>query len=440
MSQAADALAAGAGGPGHAPVLVLPAVVAPGLRDRPLAGSAPERHVAVAVSGLAAAAAGPAEDRPVLVVAGDAALITAAELDMLLARHAAGASPVTRLRGLPPTAAPDGTDRADAADRPLLAELCREALADADADGRSVAWVLDPEPAAAVRAALTAVDAGDDPVRRVGATLAAGGWPAVEAVARDWRSAVRITDAAGYGYAARVLRDRVLRDLVRIGVVITDPDSTWVDPGVRVAPDAVLGPRTQLSGNTSIGAGARIGPDVSLTDTTVGAGAEVRYAICTGAEIGARAIVGPWTYLRHGTRLGADAGAGCFVELKGTVVGDRTMVPHFACLIDGDIGSRCNIAAFTGLANFDGVAKHRAVIGDDVLVAAGTAVMAPARLGDGAMTAAGTVVTRDVPPGALAIARVSQVNVEGWVESRLPESRSAVAARRALENERKEPA
>jgi len=185
-----------------------------------------------------------------------------------------------------------------------------------------------------------------------------------------------------------------------------------------------------LLGKTKIATGARIGPNCSLTDTVVGAGAVVRDATCEGAHIGPQATVGPYTYLRAGTRLARGAKAGGFVEMKNADVGEDSKVPHLSYVGDATIGARSNIGAATIFANYDGEQKHATVVGDDVRIGSDTMLVAPVTVGDGAYTAAGSVIVDDVPPGALAVGRAHQRNVEGWVEKRRPGSASARAAAR----------
>jgi bifunctional UDP-N-acetylglucosamine pyrophosphorylase/glucosamine-1-phosphate N-acetyltransferase len=151
------------------------------------------------------------------------------------------------------------------------------------------------------------------------------------------------------------------------------------------------------------------------------------------AEIGPGATVGPYAYLRPGTRIGAGAHIGCHVELKNSVVGAGAKVPHLSYVGDADIGDGANIGAATIFSNYDGAAKHRTTIGADVFTGSDTILVAPVTVGDGAYTAAGSVITEDVPPGALGVARGRQHNSEGWVERRRPGTRAAARARRAAE-------
>jgi bifunctional UDP-N-acetylglucosamine pyrophosphorylase / glucosamine-1-phosphate N-acetyltransferase len=150
-----------------------------------------------------------------------------------------------------------------------------------------------------------------------------------------------------------------------------------------------------------------------------------------GAVIGPEATVGPFSYLRPGTRLAAGAKVGAFVETKNVDVGAGSKVPHLSYVGDATIGEGANIGAATVFVNYDGVAKHRTTIGDHVRIGSDTMLVAPVTVGDGAYTAAGSVITGDVPPGAMGVARAAQRNVAGWVRRRRPGTPAAEAAERA---------
>lgn len=227
------------------------------------------------------------------------------------------------------------------------------------------------------------------------------------------------------------LNRRVLDAHMRAGATVVDPATTWVDVGVRLARDVTLLPGTQLYGSTTVDDGATVGPDTTLRDCVVGSGAKVVRSHCEGAEIGARADVGPFSYLRPGTRLGESGKIGGFVETKNAVIGQGSKVPHLSYVGDAEIGEGSNIGAATVFVNYDGVEKHRTVVGDHVRVGSDTMLVAPVRIGDGAYTAAGSVIDADVPPGAIAVARARQRNIEGWVERRRAGSPAAEAAARA---------
>ena len=150
--------------------------------------------------------------------------------------------------------------------------------------------------------------------------------------------------------------------------------------------------------------------------------------------------VGPFTYLRPGTVLGAGVRAGAYVEIKNTTVGDGSKVPHLSYVGDATIGSDTNIGAATVFVNYDGIEKHHTVVGDQVRIGSDTMLVAPVTVGDGAYTAAGSVITEDVPPGAMAVGRARQRNVIDWVLRRRPGTGSADAASRALGREPSTPA
>jgi bifunctional UDP-N-acetylglucosamine pyrophosphorylase/glucosamine-1-phosphate N-acetyltransferase len=199
--------------------------------------------------------------------------------------------------------------------------------------------------------------------------------------------------------AAAALRDRINEEHMLAGVTIVDPATTWIDADVTIETDAVLHPFTVVRGSSRIAAGAEIGP----------------HAVIVDAQVGERALVGPFCYLRPGTVLEAAAKAGTFVEIKNSRVGERTKVPHLSYLGDADIGPDTNIAAGNITVNLDHETrtKERTVIGRNVRTGVDNAFVAPVTVGDDAWIAAGSVITEDVPPGALAIARAKQVNKEG---------------------------
>jgi bifunctional UDP-N-acetylglucosamine pyrophosphorylase / glucosamine-1-phosphate N-acetyltransferase len=229
------------------------------------------------------------------------------------------------------------------------------------------------------------------------------------------------------------LNRRLLERHQRAGVSVVDPATTWVDVDVELGRDVVLLPGTQLHDGTVVEEGATVGPDTTLTACRVGARASVVRTHGSGAVVGAGASVGPFSYLRPGTTLGEAGRIGAFVETKQARIGRGSKVPHLSYVGDADIGEGANIGAATVFVNYDGVAKHRTVVGNHARVGSDSMLVAPVTVGDGAYTAAGSVITQDVPPGAMAVARGQQRNVEGWVERRRAGSPAAEAARRARE-------
>jgi bifunctional UDP-N-acetylglucosamine pyrophosphorylase / glucosamine-1-phosphate N-acetyltransferase len=216
--------------------------------------------------------------------------------------------------------------------------------------------------------------------------------------------------------AAAVLRNRINQDLMAAGVTLLDPDRTYVDSGVRVGPDTTLLPGVHLEGETRIGSGCVVGPDTRIVDTRVGDRVEITYAVVRGARIEEDSTVGPYANIRPGTVLGKRAKAGSFVEIKNSRIGEDSKVPHLAYVGDARVGKDVNVGAGTITCNYDGVRKHRTVIGDGAFIGSDTMLVAPVRIGRGAVTGAGSTITRDVPPGALAVERSEQRTVRGYRE------------------------
>jgi bifunctional UDP-N-acetylglucosamine pyrophosphorylase/glucosamine-1-phosphate N-acetyltransferase len=238
-------------------------------------------------------------------------------------------------------------------------------------------------------------------------------------------------DRAQLADLGRELNRRILLRWMKDGVTVQDPATTWVDADVVLAPDVTILPGTQLLGATVVAEDAVIGPDTTLKDCEVGAGARVVRTHGELAVIGAEATVGPFSYLRPGTQLGKNGKIGGFVETKNAVIGDGAKVPHLSYVGDAEIGEGTNIGAGTIFANYDGVAKHRTTIGRHAKTASNNTFVAPVTIGDGAATGAGTVVRRDVPPGALSVSSGPQRNIERWAQRKRPGTAQAEAAEAA---------
>jgi bifunctional UDP-N-acetylglucosamine pyrophosphorylase/glucosamine-1-phosphate N-acetyltransferase len=221
-----------------------------------------------------------------------------------------------------------------------------------------------------------------------------------------------------------VMRDRLVAQHEAKGVTFTDPSSAYLDVEVRIGADTTILPGVSLEGATRIGAGATIGPFTRLVDTTVADEAEVTFAVARGAKIGRGASVGPFASLRPETVLDEGAKAGTFVEIKASRVGKGSKVPHLAYVGDATIGRDSNLGAGTVTVNYDGFAKHRTTVGDEVHVGSDTMLVAPVKLGRRAWTGAGSVITKDVPAGALAVERTDQRNVRGYDDRKRAKERA----------------
>ena len=233
------------------------------------------------------------------------------------------------------------------------------------------------------------------------------------------------------------LNRRILQRWMSEGVTVVDPATTWVHASVDLAPDVILLPGTSLEGATSVGAGARIGPDTTLVDVEVGENAVITRTHGSLSVIGPGASVGPYAYLRPGTTLGAGGKIGTFVEAKNARIGAGAKAPHLSYLGDAVIGEGANIGAGVIFANYDGLTKSTSTVGAYSFVGSNSVLAAPVEVADGAYIAAGSTITGDVGPGDLAVSRSPQRNVPGWVARKRPGTKTARAAEAA--QQQKEP-
>lgn len=285
---------------------------------------------------------------------------------------------------------------------------------------------------AALQAAITGLSSqnsqGEEYLTDVIGIITARGGVVAGFSAEDTNDIMGINDRVQLSQAAVIMRDRINVKWMQAGVTMLDPASTWIDIDVELVADVTLLPQTILRGPTAIEAGAQIGPGTTLISAEVGPNAIVRHTWAELVVIGAGASVGPFTYLRPGTVIGDAGKAGAFVEMKNAQLGAGSKVPHLSYVGDATIGEGTNIGAGTVFVNYDGVNKHHTVVGDGVRIGSDNMIVAPVEIGNGAYTAAGSVITDDVPPGAMAVARAKQRNVEGWVQRKRPGTVSAEAA------------
>ncbi len=250
----------------------------------------------------------------------------------------------------------------------------------------------------------------------------------VSAVATVEENILGVNDRRQLAEAGAILRNRINHEWMMAGVTMVDPNSVWIDRTAVLEPDVTLLPNVSITGASTIRGGSTIGPDCSLHDTVADHCATVIRTTSNGAVIGEGASVGPYTYLRPGTVLGAGAKAGGFVEMKNANLGANAKVPHLSYVGDATIGEGTNIGAATVFVNYDGQEKHHTQVGSHVRIGSDTMLVAPLVIGDGAYTAAGSVITEDVPAGSMAVGRARQRNIVDWVLRRRPGSDSAKAA------------
>jgi len=365
---------------------------------------------------------------PVLVLAGDTPLLTTSDMQLTLNALAGKSAAVLTAHLTDPTGygrivrnATDGfeqiVEHRDASDAQLLltevnsgvyafdAKLLRESLAKLTTDNSQ----------------------GEQYLTDVLGILRSEGHE-VAAIATSEENILGVNDRRQLADAGAMLRNRINNEWMMAGVTMVDPNTVWIDRTVVLEADVTLLHNVSITGSSTIRGGSTIGPDCSLHDTLADHCATVIRTTSNGAVIGEGANVGPYTYLRPGTVLGAGAKAGGFVEMKNANLGVNAKVPHLSYVGDATIGEGTNIGAATVFVNYDGQEKHHTQVGSHVRIGSDTMLVAPLVIGDGAYTAAGSVITEDVPAGSMAVGRARQRNVIDWVLRRRPGSDSAKAA------------
>ncbi|MET8473305.1 bifunctional UDP-N-acetylglucosamine diphosphorylase/glucosamine-1-phosphate N-acetyltransferase GlmU [Streptomyces sp. NPDC006422] len=371
----------------------------------------------------------------VVVVCGDTPLLTGETLTALSATHAADGNAVTVLTAEVPDATGYGRIVRDNVSGAVTAIVEHKDATEAQRaineinsgvfafDGRLLVEAL--------KQVRTDNSQGEEYLTDVLGILREAGHRVGASVARDHREIAGINNRVQLAEARRTLNDRLLERAMLAGVTVVDPATTFIDASVTFERDATVLPGTQLHGATHLGEGCVVGPNSRLTDTRVGAGAHVDNTVAYGSEVGPEASVGPFAYLRPGTRLGLKSKIGTFVETKNSSIGEGTKVPHLSYVGDATIGDFTNIGAASVFVNYDGEAKHHSVVGSHCKTGSDNMFVAPVTIGDGAYTAAGSVITKDVPAGSLAVARGQQRNIAGWVARKRPGSAAAKAAEAA---------
>jgi bifunctional UDP-N-acetylglucosamine pyrophosphorylase/glucosamine-1-phosphate N-acetyltransferase len=376
----------------------------------------------------------PEEAGSIVVLNGDLPMITPDTLKALVESHEAAKAGCTLLTAA--VAAPGGAGRIVRKEDGSVARIVERR--DASPEELAIneinagAYAFD---GGALREMLGKIsthnDQGEEYLTDVAGLMVDGGLPVRAHRTDDPDETMGANDRGELATLRAVMRGRINAHWMRQGAGIVDPATTWIDVTASVEPDVTIEPNTHLRGATTVAKGARVGPDTSLIDTTVGEGATVVRAHAVEAEIGAGANVGPYAYLRPGTVLGRTAKVGTFVETKNAKLGEGAKVPHLSYIGDATVGEHSNVGAATVTVNYDGVRKHHTVIGAHARTGADNMFVAPVEVGDGAYTAAGSVIVDDVPPGALGIARGVQRNIEGWVATRRPGTAAAKAAETA---------
>lgn len=238
--------------------------------------------------------------------------------------------------------------------------------------------------------------------------------PVMAVDVEDYQEILGVNDRKQLAEAYQILQNRIKDDWMMRGITIVDPNSITIDDTVTLGPDVVIEPQTHLRGNTTIGAGCRLGPGSLIENSTIGDRTTVLYSVVNNSQVAANTQIGPYTHFRTDVVVGEGCRVGNFVELKKTTLGDRTNVAHLSYLGDTTTGQNVNIGAGTITANYDGVNKHKTVIGDRTKTGANSVLVAPLTLGADINIAAGSAVTEDVGDDALVIGRARQVVKPGW--------------------------
>ncbi|WP_240629805.1 bifunctional UDP-N-acetylglucosamine diphosphorylase/glucosamine-1-phosphate N-acetyltransferase GlmU [Specibacter cremeus] len=367
----------------------------------------------------------------VVVTYGDVPLLTTGLLAELVEAHVTDKNAVTVLTAVLDDAAGYGRILRDA-DGTVLGIREHKDATDAERDIREINSGIYAFDAAVLRTALARVTTDNNQGEMyltdvLGLARNDGG--RVAAVVTDDRWQVEgANDRVQLAALGAEHNRRIVEGWMRAGVTVVDPATTWIDATVTLEPDATILPGTQLHGATTVARDAVVGPDSTLTDVQIGTAAEVTRTHGSGAVIGEGAHVGPFTYLRPGTVLGADGKIGAFYETKNVRVGRGSKLSHLGYAGDAEIGEDTNIGCGNITANYDGVNKHRTIIGSGVRTGSNTVFVAPVTVGDGAYSGAGAIIRKDVPAGALTLTVAPQRNSEGWTVANRPGSVSSAAA------------
>jgi bifunctional UDP-N-acetylglucosamine pyrophosphorylase/glucosamine-1-phosphate N-acetyltransferase len=367
-----------------------------------------------------------------LVLNGDLPLLTARTVARLLDAHSAERAAATLLTARLDDAGRYGRVLRDAGGRVRAIVEAKDASAEtlAEREINAGAYVFE------TGALLQALDElrpqnaqGEYYLTDVVAAFVARGLPVAALPAEDPSEALGVNTLQELADLNALLRRRRVQELMAAGVVVEDPESTWIGRRVEVEPDAVLRPHTLLEGASRVRSAAVVGPYVRIVDSEVGAAAQVLdHCLLRECRVESGAVIGPFAHLRPASVVGARAKVGNFVELKNTRLGEGSKAPHLSYLGDSEIGAGVNVGAGTITCNYDGVAKHPTRIEAGSFIGSNSTLVAPLTIGEGAYVAAGSTITEDVAADALALGRARQAGKPGWARARR-ERRAAAKAK-----------
>jgi bifunctional UDP-N-acetylglucosamine pyrophosphorylase / glucosamine-1-phosphate N-acetyltransferase len=240
----------------------------------------------------------------------------------------------------------------------------------------------------------------------------------VGALVTDFVETLGVNSRIELAEAEKIMKNRINRYHMENGVTIIDPESTYIEDEVQIEPDVVIYPGNVIQGKSIIKSDCVLYPNNRIGNSTIGKGVTIQSSVILESDIGEATTVGPYAYVRPESVIGKHARIGDFVEIKKSTIGDNTKVSHLTYIGDAEVGRGCNFGCGTVVVNYDGVNKHKTIIGDNVFIGCNTNLVSPVKVKDGAYIAAGSTITEEVPENSLAIARARQVNKEGWVLKR----------------------
>ena len=240
----------------------------------------------------------------------------------------------------------------------------------------------------------------------------------------DWREGLGVNSRAQLAQLTTIARDRINEQLMAAGVTFIDPAQAWIGPDCTIGRDTIVWPQTHLIGTCHVGQNCQLGPNTRLTNTSAGNDCVIDETVAIDAVLENGVDCGPRAYLRPGTHMLDNSKAGTHVEIKKSTIGRGSKVPHLSYIGDTTMGEGVNIGAGSITCNYDGVHKHKSVIGDNVFVGSDTMMVAPAEIGDGALVAAGSFITEPVPADALALGRARQTVIEDWAPAHFEKLRA----------------
>ncbi|MFC5701327.1 bifunctional UDP-N-acetylglucosamine diphosphorylase/glucosamine-1-phosphate N-acetyltransferase GlmU [Cohnella faecalis] len=359
------------------------------------------------------------EEGVTIVICGDTPLVSTATIEEMLALHAKDQAAATVLTA--ELAVPAGYGRIVRGDDGGVLRIVEQKDCSSEEDAireiNTGTYCFDNRKLFQALAEVTNSNAqGEYYLTDVIGILQRQGERIAASLATDPSEAIGVNDRIALGEAEKLMRKRINTRHQVNGVTIIDPDSTYIEAEVVIGADTVVYPGSVLRGLTTIGSDCVIGPSADLLDAKVGSGTTIRQTVVESAEVGDDCSVGPFAYLRPGTKLGRHVKIGDFVEIKNAVIGEHSKVPHLSYVGDAIVGTNVNIGCGAITANYDGYNKSKTEIGDNVFIGSNSNLIAPVKVGSGAYVVAGSTITHDVPDNDVAIARERQVNKTGYAD------------------------